>query len=1296
MLKAAKYLHAKLWQALAWLVILLAVLITGLRLWLPGIDLEPYQQEIERVAEGAAGMPLSIGAMQAQLMGARLALRFTDVKVLNRQGSEPLLHAPEVFVDIRLLRSLFSGRLQLGSAKVVGTKLKLQRLPDGAVTLQGLGEVSDDNPAAVAAVLLGHNHLRLFDTEIQIESAVPGRSPLRLSGVTVDLLNSGLRHQLSVVSHLGREGRERVRLIADLRQPHADSLAMSGRFYLKCSDLVLGGRLSEWLPPGYRVDEGGIGVEVWGELRQGAIAHLRGAGELSDLRISGPAQVAPFELPRLSGKLDWRRQDNGWLFDLDDLQIRHEGETWPSGRLGLAWRSRGASERFFHIQAEYLSLKGVSDFLAILELPDPDLHNALVGLSPEGRLTDLDFTLRQGGGAVIGWRLKGAVSGYSNRPWETVPGLNGLKLAFDGDQSGGWLKIDSSNLRIDFPQLFRQPLQATRAMGDFEWGFDVESGLHLQSDRLQMSNQDVQTLSRIDLQIPISGKDLFVDIQSDFWDADGSRKSEYLPVGVMPEELVAWLDKSVVSGYVKSGSFLLYGPVSEFPFREHQGRFEVWFGVEDLLLDYMPEWPRLSDAVAEVHFINNGLRVKLQDGLLLDSQLQDVAINIEQLKDASPVEIRGLAKGPFKDLSAILGDTPLRADFQPFVEAVEVDGQIRTRVDMSIPLNSQDPFRIDGAIEFDQASLYIKQADLKVDRLSGRLRFNQSAVEANGLEARVLDDKVSFDVVPHVHQGTHWTRISTRMPLDIARLQRQFPDWRLQHFEGVGEGDIRVTVSHQPSQVPVRLSLVSDLRGVSVNLPAPLGKQAQERRKLDLGADFRTDQTTELRVRYGQQTHALLRLFDQREKPWTAAIAFAGKPLSLDGIEGVYMGGHLAALNADTWIAWLGRQATSGEGKALEIEMDLRVDQLTALGTTCPDTHFTYKNYADGYRVNLTSETVQGMMQVPGDLSQRPILGRFDYIKLNLEELARAITGPDFAERKTDQTDPRVVPALNLTVDKLYINDNPMGKGNITWSKEPDGITVNSLNLVGDSLDLSGQGYWRQTPRGHSTSLNLRMHTNSLGDLQQDLGLTTGIEKAPTNVKAELYWPTSPLEMGAEKLYGSIWLKVDKGQVNNVDPGVGRLIGLFSLNALGKRLALDFSDLFSKGLTFDSIEGNFTLNDGEAYTTDLLMQSSAATIDVRGRTGLGSRSYDQQVVVTPNVSATLPLFGALAVSPTVGVALAVTQQLFGKQFDRIARRTYAVTGSWDDPQFNQILEPGEEAGVDTHMPEMPGDLSDQE
>lgn len=1291
MLTVAKYLHTKFWQTLGWLTILLALLLTGLRVTLPGIDLEPYRQEIERVVEQKAALPLNIGAIQAQLRGSQLVLRFADVTALDRASGDALLYSPEVFVEVRILKSLFAGQLVLGGGKVVGTKLKMERFADGSVALQGMENATDSDPAAVMGIFLGQNRLRMIDTEIHIKSAVPGQPPLRLSGLDVDLLNDGLHHQISVSSRVGRDAKEQIHLIADLHQESSNSMEMSGEFYFKCEDLQLGGRLHDWLPQGYQLDQAQANLEIWGEVNQGVVQNISGHTELSKLQISGRHDTPPFSLQNLSTHIDLSRHESGWVLLFDQFSLRHKDQAWPAGYLEIAWWEESDHSTGFHLQVDYLSLGTIHDFFSSVDFPVQDLQKALLGLNPKGDLTGLDFTLRKSAEEGVDWQLRGEIEGFSSAPWESIPGTEGVDMAFDGSDSGGWLKIDSHNLTIDYPQLFRRPLKADRAIGDFLWNFDLQSGLHMQTDYLEMSNPDLETLSRIELQIPISGQDLFADIQTDFWNADGSRKSDYLPVTVMPEPLVEWLDKSLIGGNIKSGSFLLYGPVNQFPFKEHEGRFEVWFGIEDLLLDYMPDWPYLSEALAEIHFINNGLSAKLQNGVMLNSRLKDVSINIDELRNPTPIEIKGEARGPFQDIMAILGDTTLKEDFKPFVDAVSVAGKTRTVVDLAIPLEEgRGELSVNGEINFEKSALTVKQAEIDLKALKGRLKFDRSGVKGEGLEARFLDKIVRFDLSPYHHQGKDWTHIKGNTLLNMGRMHEKFPNWYLQYFEGDGETELEFSIAHQPSRVPVRMNLKSDLKGVAVNLPEPLGKEAQQSRSLDMGVDILQDLSTELRIRYGEDTHALLRFYEDQEKPWVAAIGFNQQPLSLDGIEGFHLSGQLENLNADEWINWVNNLPPSDDGHLLRIEMNLRVDELIALSTSCPQTQFSYKNYANGYRVNLTSDTVQGTMQVPGDLQQQPILGRFDFVKLNLEELASTITG-ESDEKLETQLDPRNVPAVNFSVEKLYVNDRPIGKGNLTWSKENNGITINNLTLVGSSIDLSGQGYWRLSPKGHSTGLNLQMKTPSLGDLQKELGLTTGIEEAATEVKAELYWPASPLEMGAEQLYGSLWLNVEKGAVDNVDPGVGRLIGLFSLNALGKRLALDFSDLFSKGMAFDSIQGNFVLNDGDAYTTDLALRSTAAMVDIRGRTGLSSRTYDQRVVVTPNVSATLPLVGALAINPTVGVALAVTQQLFGKHFDRIAMRTYEVTGSWDDPQFNQVTPEADATEKDAHMPEMPGD-----
>jgi uncharacterized protein (TIGR02099 family) len=1274
MLRVVRYLHGKFWLATAWLVILLAILLTAARLLLPMVDLGPYKQEIEHIVEASAGKPLAIGRMQAELRGFRLALKFDDVSLLDQDGATPLLHAREVHVDIELLRSLLSGQLKLGGAMVVGTRLRVERHADGSFSLHGLESAGTGPSGSVTSVLLGQSRLRLYDTEILLQGVNPDRAPLRLSSVAVDLLNDGVHHQLSVKAKIGAEARETVRFIADLREGDEASMALDGRFYLKSDNLSVGGRLAQWLPQGYAVERGVLQLELWGGLHRGRLQRLQGSTELTDLQVRGPAIKTPFHLDRLASNLDWRHSGKGWKIDLDRLVLARNGQLWPPGRLSLAWQDDASAGRLLRMGADYLSLKELNDFLSIIKLPNTQLGEALTGLSADGHLTRFGFTLLQ---PVVGetqWHVGGVVARYSNHPWQSVPGLSGLRLSFDGNQSGGWLRIDSSHFSADFPRLFRQPISAKQLAGDFRWRFDTENGLHLGSDRLEMSNDDVETLSRIELQIPLSGTDLFVDMQTDFWNGDGSRKSTYLPVGIMPDSLVEWLDRSVVSGHVNAGTFLLYGPLKSFPFRHQEGRFEVWFGVEDLVLDYMPGWPRIEQGLAEAQFINNSLHVTLKDGLLLGNRLRKAEARIRELRGGAPVEIEGEVDGSFADMLRLLGETPLKKRFAPFVDAVDVRGNALTHIRLAIPLKKRDHFSVDGTLKLENASMRIKLANLMVDDIAGELQYDEKAVRASGLKARLLDQPVSVDITPKVTKQGRWTRISTRLDISAEKLKQQFPDWWLPPIQGKAESGIAVEIAHQESRVPVRLRIDSSLQGMGVKLPAPLGKQPGSKTKMDLTVDLRRDSRTDLQLRYGKGIQALVRLPAQGHRGQMVAFGFSRKPKLPKAGKGYRFTGHLGRLNADQWIEWLGKKtAEQGGGIATPIEIDLQADHLTVAAIDCPKAHFVVRNFADGYRVEVESETVKGMVQVPGNLQQLPLLGRFDYIKLNLKKLSAGISGSkDKPAGPATEFDPRELPAMDLAVDKLFINDQGLGKFRMSWQKEKDGITVTQLSLIGKKVNFSGQGYWRLTRKGHLTSLNLNGHVASLGELQRDLGLATGIEEASTDFKAELYWPTPPLELGVDDLYGSIWLKVGKGRVKDVDPGVGRLIGLFSLNALGKRLALDFRDIFTKGLSFDEIEGNFTIQDGVAQTNDLVMKTTSARIEFTGSTGLVSRTYDQRVVVTPHLSATLPVVGALAVNPTVGLALAVTQKLLGKNFDRFIQRTYQVTGSWDDPKFKLI------------------------
>jgi uncharacterized protein YhdP len=183
------------------------------------------------------------------------------------------------------------------------------------------------------------------------------------------------------------------------------------------------------------------------------------------------------------------------------------------------------------------------------------------------------------------------------------------------------------------------------------------------------------------------------------------------------------------------------------------------------------------------------------------------------------------------------------------------------------------------------------------------------------------------------------------------------------------------------------------------------------------------------------------------------------------------------------------------------------------------------------------------------------------------------------------------------------------------------------------------------------------------------------------------------MDLDQRVVTGRMRMRMGEGRFLEVDPGAGRVFGLLSIGTLQRRLSLDFSDLLDKGFSFDEVQGTFTLLEGDAYTNDLMIQGPSARIDLAGRIGLTAQDYDQLVTVTPEITSSLPVAGALAGGPAVGAALFLAQRLMGAQVDRMARYRFRVTGPWEDPQIER-LERGQSDEEETapQVPELPEEL----
>jgi uncharacterized protein YhdP len=169
------------------------------------------------------------------------------------------------------------------------------------------------------------------------------------------------------------------------------------------------------------------------------------------------------------------------------------------------------------------------------------------------------------------------------------------------------------------------------------------------------------------------------------------------------------------------------------------------------------------------------------------------------------------------------------------------------------------------------------------------------------------------------------------------------------------------------------------------------------------------------------------------------------------------------------------------------------------------------------------------------------------------------------------------------------------------------------------------------------------------------------------DIRLDVSWSGGPSEDFLASLDGNVRVRFGTGQLDDVEPGAGRVFGLMSVVALPRRLSLDFRDVFERGFAFDEITGNFRLEDGVAYTCDLSLKGPAADVGIVGETGLVAKDYRQAAIVSANVGNTLPLVGAVVAGPQVAAALLIFSQIFKKPLQEMGQVYYGIDGSWSDP-----------------------------
>jgi len=241
---------------------------------------------------------------------------------------------------------------------------------------------------------------------------------------------------------------------------------------------------------------------------------------------------------------------------------------------------------------------------------------------------------------------------------------------------------------------------------------------------------------------------------------------------------------------------------------------------------------------------------------------------------------------------------------------------------------------------------------------------------------------------------------------------------------------------------------------------------------------------------------------------------------------------------------------------------------------------------------------------------------------------------------------------------------------------------LSKFNLTTPQAELTAFGHWSRLGQGVAASpgapdlrrtvMNFKLDLQDGGGLLARLGMKDVVRQASGRMEGQVAWQGSPLKVDYPSLSGNVAVNVAAGQFLKADPGLAKLLGVLSLQALPRRLTLDFRDVFSDGFAFDFLRGDVLIEKGLARTNNLQMRGVNAAVLMEGSADLARETQDLKVVVVPELNATTVSLIATVINPAVGLGSFLAQWLLRQPLTESATQVFQVSGSWTDPQVMRV------------------------
>lgn len=828
-----------------------------------------------------------------------------------------------------------------------------------------------------------------------------------------------------------------------------------------------------------------------------------------------------------------------------------------------------------------------------------------------------------------------------------------------------------------------------------------------------------------------------LDLQGQLSRANGARIYRYLPLDLGGDAL-RYVREAVASGQASQVKFKVKGELDLVPFEKPgQGEFHISAQVRDVNYRYVPAhllgagekpWPALTRMSGELVFDRNSMSVRNAKGFLGDSTVvvDEAQASIEDW-NTTEVKVTAKAHGALGEMLTVVQGSALAALTGHVLDESRATGSARLNLDLHLPTLHMERSKVKGELQFAGNTVNLMPGVPPLTQVRGAVQFSDTGFALAGVQARALGGDVRLEggMKPEPVKAADGKTATTSSPVQI-RIDGNATAQGLQeakelgvlpqlarHMQGQARYGVQLRIAHSEPDI----SFQSDLQGMAVHLPAPFTKAAEAALPLRvnrLAAATSTPSTDQISVRWGETAAAVLErdISGAQAQLLRGSVELLGSGKALPAVNlpvsGLQARVELPLVDVDAWEKLLSTPV------AAEAVLAPAAASTAATPTAAVD----WLSYLPRQLSLKTGELklhgrqlhdVSAQLTHAGNVWQsqvdaRELAGQIEYRQATLAEpsgqliarLSRLVI-PDAEadaqlEVSREQSSPRELPALQVSVDHFLLGKHSLGRLDmlarnqfVAGSSGQREWQLSRFDITTPEASLTAKGRWalRAGDSKHPglTQMQFQLNLRDVGKLLNRFEMPGVVANGQGKMQGDISWTGSPMTPDFKTMSGSVHLDVQKGQFLKAEPGLAKLLGVLSLQALPRRLTLDFRDVFSNGFSFDFMRGDVNIQKGIARTNNMQMKGVNAAVLLEGSADIDKETQDLHVVVVPEINALTASLVATAINPLIGLGSFLAQMVLRGPLIAAATKEFQIRGSWDDPQVTELPRRAAKAGA---------------